>query len=41
MAVQSFRKPVCFWKEEDAPVSGMRFDDYLRIAQLTKEKMAK
>ena len=41
MAVQSFRKPVCFWKEEDAPVSGMRFDDYIRIAQLTKEKMAK
>ena len=41
MAVQSFRKAVCYWKEEDAPVSGMRFDDYLRIAQLTKEKMAK
>lgn len=39
MAVQSFRKPVALWDRNDAPVSGQRFDDYLRIANLTTEKM--
>ena len=41
MAVQSFRKAVCCWREEDAPVTGMRFDEYMRIARMTKEKLAK
>lgn len=37
MAVQSFRKPPHLWKETDAPVSGQRFDEYLRIARRTME----
>ncbi len=32
MAVQSFKKPVSMWTENDAPVSGNRFRDYLNIA---------
>lgn len=32
MAVQSFSKPVAMWTENDAPVSGNRFRDYLNIA---------
>lgn len=39
MAVQSFRKKVSEWKESDAPVGGHHFRDYLRIANLTKEKL--
>lgn len=39
MCVQSFRKPVALWERGDAPVSGQRFDDYLRIANLTREKL--
>lgn len=39
MAVQSFRKPPALWERGDAPVSGQRFDDYLRIANLTAEKL--
>lgn len=35
LAVQSFRKRVALWQADDAPVSGQRFADYLRIAQLT------
>ena len=40
MAVQSFRKRVALWKKGDAPVTGQRFDDYLRIANLTVEKLS-
>ena len=40
MAVQSFRKRVALWKKGDAPVTGQRFDDYLRIANLTAEKLS-
>lgn len=32
MAVQSFSKPVTMWTENDAPVRGNRFRDYLNIA---------
>lgn len=35
MAVQSFSKPVSLWSAVNAPVSGVRFTDYLRIARLT------
>ena len=34
MAVQSFRKPVALWECGNAPVSGQRYYDYLRIARL-------
>lgn len=33
MAVDSFARPVALWNENDAPVSGKRYDDYLRIAR--------
>lgn len=33
MAIQSFAKPVNKWVENDAPVSGKRFDAYLDIAK--------
>lgn len=36
MAVDSFRKTVTSWKEDDAPVSGKRFKEYLEIAKQTK-----
>ena len=39
MAVQSFAKPVVLWDRKDAPVQGVRFDDYLRIARLTDAKL--
>lgn len=39
MSVQSFRKPAALWERGNAPVSGQRFDDYLRIANLTTEKL--
>lgn len=39
MAVQSFRKPSALWERGNAPVTGQRFDDYLRIANLTLEKL--
>ena len=39
MAVQSFAKPVALWSAVNAPVSGVRFNDYLRIARMTAEKM--
>jgi hypothetical protein len=35
MAVQSFSKPVDLWSAANAPVSGIRFMDYMRIAKLT------
>ena len=38
MAVQSFSKPVTMWTENDAPVRGNRFRDYLNIA-LTMGKL--
>ena len=41
MAVQTFRKSPTLWERGDAPVSGQRFDDYLRIANLTAEKLRK
>lgn len=39
MAVQSFAKAVVLWDRKDAPVKGVRFDDYLRIALLTDAKL--
>ena len=39
MAIQSFRKPTALWERGDAPVSGQRFDDYLRVARVTNEKL--
>lgn len=39
MAVQSFRKQVALWERKDAPVSGQRFDDYLRIARAMLEAL--
>lgn len=39
MDVQSFSKPVVLWDRKDAPVKGVRFDDYLRIARLTDTKL--
>lgn len=39
MAVQTFRKSPALWERDDAPVTGQRFDDYLRIANLTTEKL--
>ena len=39
MAVQSFAKAVVLWDRNDAPVKGVRFDDYLRIARLTDAKL--
>ena len=41
MAVQTFRKSPTLWERGDAPVSGQRFDDYLRIANLTADKLRK
>lgn len=40
MAVQSFSKPVALWNQNNAPVSGIRFADYLRIAQHTARLLA-
>lgn len=39
MAVQSFAKAVVLWDRKDAPVQGVRYDDYLRIAHLTDAKL--
>lgn len=39
LAVQSFRKPASLWDRSDAPVSGSRFDDYLRIARITADAL--
>jgi len=39
LSVQSFRKPVPLWDRNDAPVSGSRFDEYLRIARLALEAL--
>ena len=33
MAVDSFAKPVSSWREDDAPVKGKRFEQYLTIAE--------
>lgn len=40
LAVQSFRKRVGLWNSDDAPVSGTRLADYLRIARITGEQLA-
>lgn len=37
MAVQSFRKPVKQWDMYDAPVTGVRFEAYMRIAKAVAE----
>ena len=37
MAVLSFDKPISIWTENNAPVSGSRYKDYLRIAMNMKE----
>lgn len=40
MEVQSFSKPVAMWAETNAPVSGTRFRDYLRIALTMKDYLS-
>lgn len=40
LAVQSFRKRVALWDASDAPVSGQRFAEYRRIAQLTAARIS-
>jgi len=37
MCVQSFAKPVLLWSEQNAPVTGVRYRDYVAIAQRMKE----
>ena len=37
MAVDSFAKPIALWDENNAPVQGKRFNEYLEIAERTKE----
>jgi len=37
MAVQSFLRPSRLWDENDAPVRGKRFRDYVMIADRTEE----
>lgn len=37
MAVQSFARPVHLWNRDNVPVTGTRFDTYLRIAHATTE----
>lgn len=37
----SFRKSPVLWDEKNAPVTGKRFEDYLRIATLTMEEVEK
>ena len=39
VAVQSFRKSVVRWERDDAPVTGARYDDYLRIARMAAETL--
>ena len=39
MAVDSFSKPLALWRPENAPVQGKRYNDYLAIAQKTKEML--
>ena len=39
LAVQSFCKSPSLWDKSNAPVSGSRFDDYLRIARSTMEAL--
>lgn len=34
----SFSKPVCLWREDHAPVTGARFEKYLRIARACLEQ---
>jgi hypothetical protein len=35
----SFSKPVKYWNADNAPVTGKRFRDYCRIAQLMEEAL--
>lgn len=37
MAVDSFAKPIALWDENNAPVQGKRFNEYIEIAERTKE----
>ena len=37
LVVQSFAKPVNSWKPGNAPVTGKRYNDYLKIAQKMME----
>ncbi len=39
MCTDSFRKPLALWESENAPVTGKRFKDYLRIGRLTQEAL--
>ena len=37
MNVQSFARSVRLWDAQNAPVKGKRFDDYLALAQKTRQ----
>lgn len=39
MCIDSFRKPLAMWESDDAPVTGKRFKDYLRVGRLTQEAL--
>ena len=39
VAVQSFSKPVVLWERSNAPVSGQRYDDYLRLARMVSDML--
>ena len=41
MAVDSFSKPLALWRPDNAPVQGKRYNDYLAIAQKTKELLGR
>lgn len=41
MAVQSFSKPISFWTESNAPVTGSRFRDYLNIGMTMEDYLSK
>ena len=37
LAIQSFAKPVKYWKAENAPVKGLRYNNYVMVAKRTEE----
>ncbi len=39
LSVNSFSRPLSLWNENDAPVTGKRFEDYLAIAQEFKKNL--
>ena len=41
MAVQSFARPVSMWNNNNAPVSGVRYKDYLNVALIMGSYLSK